>query len=264
MATPKQSEFDEASKLVHAEYILPERVPGEGAVVVMRDGSFRSIIRTGSLNFDLKSPTEQSRVAYGFGYMCDSIEDFPIQIFSHSKLIDIRTYTHQYEYQLNNRNTPPQVKEKIRSHLEHFEDQIQQARIMSREIYVVIPYKGNQDMDNQSHWDDLPGSTLINSLKNSIEGNMNLKNTPDDQELSLAQMQLDSRTRHICSRLNGLNIWTRPLGEEDVRRLLYSLFHPSLSERQSDPGETPNGLGGFSTATQPIRRGHEDAYEDFG
>ncbi len=258
MAKKTPSRFAEAKKLVYVHSIIPERNPGEGALLVLRDGSFRMILKTGSVNFDMKSPMERLRLTYGFGALCDSLEEgFPIQILSHSKLVDVSTYTHQYEQQLSNRNTPEPIRRLIASHLEHFTSQVEQSRIMQRELYVVIPWKGAPKINEASVWDDIPFVSMFSAVKENVEEKMALADKPTDMEVSLAQQQLDVRCRHISARLNGLNIWTKPLGQDEVRRLIYSYFHPGLSERQRDPGlTTSNVLGGFSIqgTPQPQRR----------
>lgn len=253
MAEKNKHRFAEAKKLVYIHSIIPERSPGEGAILVLRDGSFRMIIKTGSVNFDMKSPMERLRLTYGFGALCDSLEDgFPIQILSHSKLVDVSSYTEQYQQRLANQNTPEAIRKLIIDHLQHFGQQVEHSRIMQRELYVVLPWKGAPRINESSVWDDIPFASMFGAVRESVEEKMALEEKPTDMEISLAQQQLDVRCRHISARLNGLNIWTKPLGQDDVRRLIYSYFHPGLSERQRDPGfVSSNVLGGFSIQGTP-------------
>jgi len=260
--------FSEAKKLVYVHSILAERSPGDPAVLVMRDGSFRAIIKTGAVNFDMKSPQEQKRLCYGFGSMCNSLEEgFAIQILSHSKLVDVQTYRQQYQQRLKNRNTSEKMRKLMASHLQHFESQVAYSRIMQRENFVVISWKGDPKLNEKSALDDVPFVSMFAAVKENVEEKMALANKPNDMEISLAQNQIDIRTRHICSRLSGLGIWTKPLRRDEVRRLIYSYFHPDLSERQRDPGiENENLVSGFSNqnalpSTQRSLGGNEEDME---
>lgn len=53
-------------------------------IVIMNDGSFRSIVMVKSINFDLMSPQEQESVEYSYQGFLNSLY-FPIQIFIRSQ-----------------------------------------------------------------------------------------------------------------------------------------------------------------------------------
>jgi len=60
-------------------------------IVIMNDGSFRSVIMAKSINFDLMSPQEQEAVEYSYQGFLNSLY-FPIQIFLRSQKVDLRPY----------------------------------------------------------------------------------------------------------------------------------------------------------------------------
>src|SRR5581483_9596935 len=60
-------------------------------IVIMNDGSFRSVVMVKSINFDLMSAQEQEGVEYGYQGFLNSLY-FPIQIFIHSQKIDLGPY----------------------------------------------------------------------------------------------------------------------------------------------------------------------------
>ena len=57
-------------------------------IVIMNDGSFRSVVMLKSINFDLMSPQEREGVEYGYQGFLNSLY-FPIQIFVRSQKVDI-------------------------------------------------------------------------------------------------------------------------------------------------------------------------------
>jgi hypothetical protein len=60
-------------------------------VVILKDGSMRSLVMVSSLNFALKSPDEQQAIIMQFQNFLNSL-DFSIQISLQSRELDIRPY----------------------------------------------------------------------------------------------------------------------------------------------------------------------------
>src|SRR5487761_1566903 len=60
-------------------------------IVIMNDGSYRSVVMVKSINFDLMSSQEQESVEYSYQGFLNSLY-FPIQIFERSQKVDLRPY----------------------------------------------------------------------------------------------------------------------------------------------------------------------------
>src|SRR5687768_6470299 len=60
-------------------------------IVIMNDGSFRSVVMVNSINFDLMSRAEQEAVEFNYQNFLNSLY-FPIQIFIRSQKVDIAPY----------------------------------------------------------------------------------------------------------------------------------------------------------------------------
>src|SRR5258705_7491891 len=60
-------------------------------IVIMQDGSFRSVVMVKSVNFDLMSPQEQESVEYAYQGFLNSLY-FPVQIFIRSQKVDLQPY----------------------------------------------------------------------------------------------------------------------------------------------------------------------------
>jgi ribosomal protein L24E len=258
MSDKDKKHFRSSKTLVPVHSLLPEIRPGAGSVLVMKDGSFRSIIRTGAVNFDMKSRTEQSGLTWSFGALANSLEpDFPIEIVSHSKMLDTEAYARQFQGRLRNDNTPEGIKSLIREHIAHFENTVKSNRLLQREIYIVVPWKGVRGPVQKNVLDDVPLAPLFRALSRKAES-MTLENQkPTDLEISTARQQLEIRVDQVLSRMQQqMGVWGYALNEDDVRQLLYSLFHPSLTERQRKPGEDTGGVVyGFSAQGLPGGRG---------
>lgn len=66
------------------------------SVVVLKDGSLRSVVEVGSMNFELKSPDEQTAIITAFQDFLNSI-DFSLQIVINSRRLDIKPYLNYLE-----------------------------------------------------------------------------------------------------------------------------------------------------------------------
>src|SRR4051812_20981984 len=61
------------------------------SVLVLKDGSMRSILLASSVNFALKSGDEQTSIILQFQNFLNSLE-FTVQVFVQSRRLDIRPY----------------------------------------------------------------------------------------------------------------------------------------------------------------------------
>lgn len=246
--------YGSSKNLVPVHALIPEKAPGMGAILVMKDGSFRMILRTGAVNFDMKNLNEQGGLTYAFGMLVNSLDvDFPIEITSRSKLLDVDAYMLQFESRLQNERTPEPIRRLIQDHKSHFEQTVKTNKLLQRELYVAIPWKGTRGPLSPSFADEIPLAPIFKAVTKRIEEQKLAQFKPSDLDITTARQQLEIRSDQIIARLAQMSIWARRLSEDEVRKLLYSLFHPSLSARQADPGRDTGGtlLGGFSAEGLP-------------
>jgi hypothetical protein len=256
MADNIPTNFAPSVELVPVVAALPEERENAGSVIIMRDGSFRQIIRTGAVNLAMKSPPEQAGIAYGFGSLVNSLDvDNPLQIVAHSKRLDVEAYARQFDARLNNERTPPQIRRLIEAHIMHFEEHVKSNNLLQREFYVVVNWKGSSGPLKRGFTDDIPLAPLFKRVFANIE-KRTLQHQPSDQEIAVARQQLDLRCELIEGRLQSMGIWTRRLNEEDIHKLLYEYYHPTLAERQGAPSSANIGrvVQGFSTNVRPPGR----------
>lgn len=244
-------EFASSKTLVPVHSVIPEQRPGSGSILIMRDGSFRMIIRSGAVNFDMKSQTEQGGLTFAFGAMINSLEvDFPIEIVSHSKQLDIDAYVRQFEARLQNDRTPDAIRKMIDHHCRHFEGTVKQNKLLQRELYVVVPWKGVNGPISRGVIDEVPLAPIFKAISRKASALQIENDPPSDLEIATARQQLDMRSEQIIMRLGQMGLEGRRLDEDEVRLLLYGIFHPSLAERQSTPGRDTGGMiHGYSSET---------------
>jgi len=60
-------------------------------IVILKDGSLRSVLMVSTVNFDLKSEEEQNAIIYAYQRFLNALT-FPIQIVIHSRPMDLSDY----------------------------------------------------------------------------------------------------------------------------------------------------------------------------
>ena len=104
-------------------------------VVIMKDGSCASILKTSSVNFDLLSEKEQSALVFAYGGILNSL-NFPVQIVIHSNTKDVSSYLKNLsatEEKLNN----PLLKERMQSYRKFIEETVKKNDVLSKSFYIL-------------------------------------------------------------------------------------------------------------------------------
>jgi hypothetical protein len=206
-------------------------------MMVLKDGSFRMLIRSNALNFDLKSPREQRVILNTFGEMLNALSiDFPIQVLLHAAHLDTGRYTKRYRERLDDRNLSPSMHRVIEEHLEYFEFQARANYLLDRSFYVVVPFYGQnrQHLPDGGLTGDMPGGGFLKSMMDGSDKEKTRIPTP--RELEIARVQLINRTSLIVSQLTRLGIQGHILEQLEVVQLLRELYNPGISERQKIRG----------------------------
>ncbi len=203
----------------------------QGAMIIMKDGSFRLILKARAINFDMKDEFEKDSILESWGVMLNALPpDFPLQIVCYSKKLDAEAYFRQFDQQLNNQNVERYIKELILDHKRHFSRQILSQRLLQREFYIVVPFKGVPDPVGERMTDNIPAAGLFKALFHNAERRAIIE--PDELEVGIARQQLDMRAYQIQRGLEAMGLSAERLGEGEIVQLFYELFHPGLSERQ--------------------------------
>src|SRR3989338_3759605 len=107
-------------------------------VVVLKDGGLRMILMTSSLNFALKSQDEQAAILAQFQNFLNSLE-FSIQIFVQSRELDIRPYIALLE-ERHRAQTSDLMKIQVREYIDFVRAFTEEANIMSKSFFIIVPY----------------------------------------------------------------------------------------------------------------------------
>ena len=183
-------------------------------IIILKDGSYRGILICSSINFGLKSADEQHAITVGFQNFLNTI-DFSIQIVVNSRRMDLRPYLAILEEKAPEQKTEL-MRIQLREYIEFVRSFADQANIMTKSFYVVVPYSPHVSAGSAVGFLQRGGSTQ----------------TKDAAEASFEEegAQLQQRLTLVASGLAGTSVRAVPLGTEEIIELLYRSFNPGELE----------------------------------
>lgn len=216
-------------------------------IVIMNDGSFRSVIMLKSINFDLMSPQEREGVEAGYQSFLNSLY-FPVQIFIRSQKVDIRPYIERLE-KIRSEHDNMLLAMLMDDYIGFIADLSQQTNIMDKHFYIVVPYFPVADI-----------SKAITQSKNFFSGIVSMfKNkeqhiTINEADLAKAKDELRNYVQSVMGGLQQCGIQGLPLDTQELIELYYDAYNPDTATRQK--------LKNFSDLTAPvIEKGEGTAHQ---
>jgi hypothetical protein len=196
-----------AKNATAAQQFVPVKEIKNG-VVVLKDGGYRGILICSSINFGLKSVDEQRAITLGFQNFLNTL-DFSIQIVVHSRRMDLRPYLALLAEKAPEQKTEL-MKIQLREYIEFVGSFADQANIMTKSFYVVVPYAPR-----------VSASGAVGFLRHTpVSAPAAQANFDEDRE------QLEQRMTLVSSGLAGTGVRAAALGTEEIIELLYRSFNP--------------------------------------
>ena len=189
-----------------------------GDVIIMKDGSLRSVIEVGSMNFELKSTDEQTALINSFQNFLNSV-DFPLQIAINSRKLDIGPYMKSLE-ELTKNIFNELMKIQAVEYTRFIKGLTELANIMSKNFYIVVPLYIVETIGTEEI-----KTGLFGVFKRVIAPAQAVK-TLTDQEFESYKTQLGQKSQFVMDTISGLGIETRVLEKEELMNLYYSYYNP--------------------------------------
>jgi len=186
-------------------------------VVILKDGSIRSILLASSLNFALKSADEQQAILMQFQDFLNAL-DFSVQIFIQSRRLDIRPYIAFLEQRYKEQTTDL-MKLQTREYIEFIKNFTESVSIMTKSFFLVVPYMPPV----------MGGGSGINIL--SKKKSAATKTLDAAAQFEENRSQLDQRVSVVEQGLVRCGIRIIKLGSEEMVELYYKLFNPGETEK---------------------------------
>ncbi len=217
-------------------------------VVIMSDGSFRSVIMLKSVNFDLMSQGEQESIEYAYQHFLNSLY-FPIQIFIKSQKVDLQPYIEKLD-KIRTEHDNMLLALLMDDYIGYIDSLSQQTNIMDKRFYMVVPYFPFQEEIKP-----------LSQSKNFFTGVAALFNNKEqhvvinEADLEKAKAELRNRIQAALSGLLQCGVQGLPLDTQELIELYYDTYNPDTATRQQlknyDELDTDIITKGEGKATQP-------------
>ncbi len=194
-------------------------------IVIMQDGSFRSVIMVKSINFDLMSPQEREAVEYSYQGFLNSLY-FPIQIFTRSQKVDLRPYIEKLD-KIRSEHDNMLLALLMEDYIAFMSDLATQTSIMDKKFYVVVPYIPAVDAQK-----------AVEASKNFVSNFMGAFSNKEthvvinEADLEAAKSELRNRVQAALGGLLQCGIQGLPLDTQELIELYYDAYNPDTATRQ--------------------------------
>lgn len=187
-------------------------------LIILKDGSVRSVILVSSINFALKSEDEQQAIIQGYTQFLNGL-DHSIQIVVQSRKMNIDDYIKRMkdaESKLQN--------ELLRGQMNDYVQFIQQivgdGEIMSKRFYMVIPYDPGASA-KKSFWERF--REVVTPL---------IRISLDEKAFAKRKEEMSQRVNHVVGGLSSMGLSGIRLDTQGLIELLYDVYNPDTSGRQ--------------------------------
>lgn len=184
-------------------------------VITLKNGGLRIVLEAEGVNFDLKSPEEQTGIVGSFQEFLTSI-DFSLQIIVRSQVVNIEPYLNKIAERQSS-ETNELLKAQMADYMNFLDKFIKENHIMTKRFLVVVPYQ--PAIINQSTVSKLSSMLPIPKIGGAPSEDAS-------EEYSRNRSQLENRLNIVTNGLSRMGIPYRQLTTEELVPLFYSLYNP--------------------------------------
>jgi len=183
-------------------------------VIVLKNGSLRSILLVSSINFDLKSTDEQDAIILQYQSFLNSL-DFPLQVMIGSRRLNIDPYI-----DFLGEKERVQPNELLRLQIAEYQNFIKNltevSNIMTKSFYITVPFSPVESKEGG----------LFSKISAMLSPHQEIMKKRETFETY--KNQLWQRVDHVISGLSGIGLKIVPLETQEIIELLYNSYNPNM------------------------------------
>ncbi len=188
-------------------------------VVVLNDGTMRSIMMISSVNFALKSEDEQNAIVFAYQEFINAL-DFPIQITVSSRKMDITPYLEEVKV-LRDQQKNELLHLQMNEYITFIGELVKDSNIMTKTFFVTVPFSVTESTKDGFF------SKFFKGAKGAAG-----KQSFNDTEFEQHKNQLLQRVEQIAVGLRGIGLRVVPLQTQELLELFYNFYNPVTSRNQ--------------------------------
>lgn len=194
-------------------------------MLIMADGSFRAVIACKSINFDLMSSREREGVEFSYQNFINSLTH-PIQILIRSQKVDIGPYLERLS-SIRRQQDNMLLGVLMDDYIEFIEILSDEANIMDKSFYVVVPYATTGDLNSVKD----AGKGFMSKL---FGGGSNTPNVTKIDKLTYqkAKDEMKNRVDSVTNGLFQMGVHCQQLNSKELGELYYNYYNPDTAVRE--------------------------------
>jgi type IV secretory pathway VirB4 component len=197
-------------------------------VIILKNGSLRSILAISGINLDLKSENEQSSILINWRNLLNNL-DFQLEVVAHSRRVNIETYLNFLQEKIN-QETNSLLKLQGEDYHTFINGLVAGNNIMKKKFYVVIPYDSVI----------IQPKDILSQIKEAYKSLLNLKRQAfsnvqplSNENFNQYYQQLMIRQNNIINNFTRMGLQAQPLTTKELIELFFNLYNPETFERES-------------------------------
>lgn len=194
-------------------------------MLIMADGSFRAVIACKSINFDLMSSREREGVEYSYQNFINSLTH-PVQILIRSQKVDIGPYIERLS-KIRKQQDNMLLGVLMDDYIEFIEILSDEANIMDKSFYVVIPYASAGDLNTVK---DAGKGFFAKMFGGGSTGPAITK--IDKITYEKAKDEVKNRVDSVTSGLFQMGVHCVQLNSKELGELYYNYYNPDTAVRE--------------------------------
>lgn len=187
-------------------------------VVVMKDGTMRSVLMCSSINFALKSEDEQQAIIQGYMQFLNGLE-YPIQVVIQSRKMNIDGYLGRLKEQEDTIGNEL-LRSQIRDYTAFIKELVELGEIMQKRFFVVIPFDPMQDKQKGFM------TKLSAAISPAALVKLNDKTFRDRRET------LQHRVETVAGGLTSMGLQAVMLDTQGLIELYYTVYNPDTFDNE--------------------------------
>ena len=189
-------------------------------IMVLKNGGVRAVLKTSTINFNLKSEDEQNATIQAYQSFLNSL-DFPIQIVIQSRKVDLDLYFQKLEIQEKNIMNPV-LKNQTGNYIEYLKKLVEHADIMEKKFMIVIPADPKRK--------ELKKNIFSQFMENISPQDSLEKVRTRYSEFKALQAIVQQRVQAVSSGLERCGLRIEQLSSQQLIDMYYQAYNPSLAQ----------------------------------
>jgi hypothetical protein len=187
-------------------------------VIIMDDGTLRSIVMVSSINFALKNEDEQNAIIGAYVSFLNNLS-FPLQLVIYSRELNIENYLNDLRAK-EKAQTNELLKAQTLEYIDYVAELVSLGKIMNKRFYVVVSYNPMSD--------DKKGFVARVGEIFSPASLLKMKQDKFDR----LKKELDRRVDSVVGGLASIGLNVVELDTQALIEMLYNVYNPEVSPNQ--------------------------------